>query len=390
MFIGKHILSFSTCSANLLTRLIVCLGACFFSSAAQSEQQFELQFELHSIVSEMPASWAIKVSPSNQLTVTHRSGSLSFYNLNSEHLNTIDLELDDLYYEGQGGLLGIAFYPDFDIAPWIYVSYTFGNAKANGLKVIRFKLTSESTLPAIQAKQTIFTQAKSSLRDTAAHYGGRLLFLADKTLLISTGDGFDYREQAQLKSSQLGKILRINADGSLPKDNPFLTSTAEQLVYTLGHRNPQALAILPTGQIVAHEHGPDGGDELNIIESGKNYGWPVVTLGKDYLGGLISPFSEYQNMVNPQVNWTPSIAPSGMIYYSHNRISAFTNSLLISTLKNQQIYSLRFHKGQFVSEQIYFSGSPYRMRDLSSSKDGRLFILSDGQAASILEVRKRK
>lgn len=155
-------------------------------------------------------------------------------------------------------------------------------------------------------------------KNTPQHYAGRALFLPDGSLLFSSGDGFDFREQAQVLTSQLGKLLRINADGSIPEDNPFENeqNKAAQAVYSLGHRNTQGLVYdYDSKMIVSHEHGPAGGDELNYISAGKNYGWPVITYGKDYSQARISPFTDYQGMEKPVIDWTPSIAPSGMAYY---------------------------------------------------------------------------
>jgi glucose/arabinose dehydrogenase len=366
---------------------------------ASATQLKENALSLKAIVSQLPPSWALKVSPDNFLYTTHRDGSLAKYTLSGDLISKVDLQLEDLFNQGQGGLSAIAFHPDFEDQGWIYLSYSYGKDTANGLKVIRImvKTVNNSSFEVTQ-KETIFEQLK--LRDTAVHYGARLAFMEDTTLLISTGDGFDYREQAQNKSSDMGKILRLTDTGAIPNDNPFASSKTytQQAVYSLGHRNPQGLIVIKPNMVLAHEHGPAGGDEINIIKAGANYGWPVITQGKDYIGSLITPFTEYKGMQQPTFNWTPSIAPSGMVYYppskdtelvsatAVNHIAEFANSLLITSLKFKQLHALSLVGETIKDERIYFANSDYRMRDVTVSSDGRVFILSDGDKGTIFEV----
>lgn len=323
------------------------------------------------LIENMPASWAVAVSPNERIFITQRKGVLYSTDINGKNAISYDLQLHDLYYHGQGGLLAIAFAPNFALEPWIYLSYSYGTANANGLKVIRIMLNAQRVLK----QETVFEQ--QDLRDTAAHYAGRLAFLGDGSLLISTGDGFDYREKAQLDNSQLGKILKLSPSGKLSQ-------------YSKGHRNPQGLITLNNDTVIAHEHGPDGGDEINVIQQGFNYGWPVITQGKDYIGGLISPFTEYSGMQQPDFDWTPSIAPAGMIYYTHSAIPEFTNTLLVTSLKFRQLHSVALDlsgpKIGLSTENVYFEQSDFRMRDISQTSTGRVFVLSDGDNASILEV----
>jgi len=377
------------------------LLTCSVANASSTKNFVDDTLSLSPIITDLSASWAINVGPDNLLYVTHRSGQLSTYSLSGELLTKIDLQLNDLYYAGQGGLSAIAFHPNFDRQPWIYLSYSYGSKTANGLKVIRVllknskpeseQLANPSTpralnVDGVAVSETIFEQA--DLRSTAAHYGARLAFMADSSLLISTGDGFDYREHAQKRTSDMGKILRLTDTGEAHANNPFMSDDtfSQRAVYSFGHRNPQGLIVLSDQQIVAHEHGPAGGDEINLINSGVNYGWPVITQGKDYIGSLISPFTEYDNMEQPAFNWTPSIAPSGMIFYNSEVIPDFSNRLLLTSLKYQQLHSLVLNNEGVTDERIFFANSGYRMRDITMSKDGRVFILGDGDMASVFEV----
>lgn len=342
---------------------------------------------LSPLISDLPPSWAIKVSPDNFIYVTHRRGELVKYSMLGEQVASYDLLLKDLYQKGQGGLSAIAFHPDFSRTPWIYLSYSFGSDNANGLKVVRILLddSSEQTNKILR-KETIYEQ--SDLRDTAVHYGARLAFMADGSLLVSTGDGFDYRESAQKMTSDMGKVLRLTDTGRVPKNNPYVNaeSQLQKYIYSLGHRNPQGLIVLPNNLVIAHEHGPAGGDEINIIKLGNNYGWPVITQGKDYIGSLITPFTEYEGMEQANYDWTPSMAPSGMVFYKHSNIAPFAQRLLVTSLKFKQLHSLRIDNQTIDDEVVYFANSDYRMRDIAVSNNGRVFILSDGDAATIFEV----
>ena len=193
------------------------------------------------------------------------------------------LPLPQLYQKGQGGLLHMALSPDFSTSKVILFSYSKGTDDANRLAIMRGVLADNGQIEALTPVIEI-----NDSKATPVHFGGKLVAMDDGTWLVSTGDGFDYREQAQVLSSQLGKVLRFTIEGKPASNVPFNNAP---FVYTLGHRNPQGLVKMPNGDVYLHEHGPDGGDELNQLTSGANYGWPVVTLGRDYSGATISPLT---------------------------------------------------------------------------------------------------
>ncbi len=341
---------------------------------------------LKNLIENLPNSWALEYSNNDSLFITHRNGSVSEYSMDGNLLYSYDLKLSDLYVAGQGGLMDIEFHPNFQSNGWIYFSYSFGDANANGLKVIRAKFDIVEDKTVLLAKEDIFVQ--SDLRATAAHYGARLAFMPDNTLLITTGDGFDYREQAQVHNSELGKILRVTDSGGVPPNNPIFSASMDfpSKIYSLGHRNPQGLLVLPNGDVWANEHGPDGGDEINKIEKSHNYGWPVVTQGKDYIGSQITPFDEYKGMEPPKYNWTPSIAPSSMAFYSHSKFKSLHQRLLVPSLKYKQLHTLRINDNKIEDERIIFANSDYRMRDVAISGVGDVFILSDKAPSRIFKV----
>ena len=357
-------------------------------------QSISDQFGVEKIHQSLPNSWSLNFSPDNRMFITERNGALLVEQADNTFMR-YTFPINDLYRKGQGGFMDIAFHPQFSTAKsdkadnrtgkgelknqWIYMSYSFGSDDANGLKIIRFQLPKVGTL--VSQVELIFEQ--ESLRDTPVHYGGRLLFDPQHYLYITTGDGFDYREQAQVKHSQLGKTLRMTDTGAAVETNPLYepNSNAQSYVFTLGHRNPQALiGIERQGEfvLIGHEHGPDGGDEVNLLTKGNNYGWPVITDGKDYSGAAITPFKQYEGMQQPNYNWTPSIAPSGMVYYDGDSFVALKNHLLITALKTRDLRALAIKGDTIGGEVILLSDLNTRLRDIAIDNTGDVYLLTDG------------
>ncbi len=341
---------------------------------------------LHELISEQPRSWAIEVTSNDELFITHRNGHVSVFDIKGKQNNKLysfDLPLSDLYNKGQGGLLDIAFSPDHKNDAWLYFSYSYGTDDANGLKVIRVKLEQDKVIDL----QKVFTQR--SLRDTPVHFGGRIGFLDEFHLLVTLGDGFDYRENAQLEDSELGKIIKVSLKGlsfDNVSGNKNIAASNASSIYSRGHRNPQGLIILEDGTVIGHEHGPDGGDEINIIKEGANYGWPVITNGKDYIGGMITPFKEYEGMEMPDYDWTPSIAPSGMVLYKHDKFPSLKNRLLVTSLKYKQVHTVEYTPLHLSNEKVLFTENQHRLRDIAQSSAGDIFLLTDGDGAKVLKV----
>ena len=204
-----------------------------------------------------------------------------------------------------------------------------------------------------------------------------MVFMNDGTLLITNGDGFNYREKAQSLDNHFGKIVRINSDGSLPADNPFSDDpNALPEIWSYGHRNPQGI-INYKGEIYGLEHGPMGGDEINVIKPGNNYGWPAITYGKDYNGSIISPFTEMKGMEQPIKYWVPSIAASAIAIYKGEEFKEWNGDALVTALKDQSLRKISF-KDSFVVEQIIFKGNIGRIRDIKiHKKTGEIYLISD-------------
>jgi glucose/arabinose dehydrogenase len=215
-----------------------------------------------------------------------------------------------------------------------------------------------------------------------------MAWAADGTLLVATGDGFDYREQAQRLDNHLGKILRIAADGSVPPDNPFVgRSDALAEIYSYGHRNVQGLVVDEAGVVWAHEHGPRGGDELNRVKAGGNYGWPLVTHGVDYSGAQVSPFRTLPDMIDPLHVWTPSIAPAGLMRYGGSEFADWRGDFFVAALAGKQLQRLRLKAdGSVGVEAVMFDAPGERLRDVREGPDGGIYLLTDSAEGRVLRV----
>lgn len=344
-------------------------------------------YQIQEVANELDFPWSLAFLPDGGLFVTERSGALRKIT-DSNVSDPITGVPTDVYVKGQGGLFDVVLHPNFAVNQWVYLSYAAGDAANNTLKVIRAKWRNNQ----LEDQQQIF--AVSPFKSTPNHYAGRMTFLPDNTLLITSGDGFDFREHAQRFDSLMGKIIRINDDGSAPNNNPFKSENSDALsnyIFSYGHRNPQGILFDPVRKIIfSHEHGPDGGDELNIIQAGVNYGWPVITYGNDYIGGRISPFTEYPNMQQPFVDWTPSIAPSGIAVHQGAMFNQLNGDLFVSVLKFNEVRWLHMDGLEVVGQTSLFKELDQRIRDVRVHPDGSIYILTDSPTGKVLRVTPKK
>jgi len=355
---------------------LLSLTLLFTISASVMAQKLQVDV----IAEDLDHPWSIAFLPNGDKLITERSGALKMLSDASQD-HRIITGVPDVYAAGQGGLMDVVLDPDFEKNQFLYLSFSTGTKWSNHLRVIRATLQDNNLVD-----QTIIfdvTPAKS----TPHHFGGRMAFLPDGTLLITTGDGFDYREQAQKLDNLLGKVVRINSDGSIPKNNPYVTNTnALDSIYSFGHRNPQAILVSPSGKIYMHEHGPRGGDELNLIEPAKNYGWPAITYGMDYSGAYVSPFDKFPGMEQPIVYWVPSIAPAGMAYYQGEIFPEWQGDLLIASLAEKSIRRLNIEDEAVIDQEILFKDLGYRMRDVRVGPDGYIYLLTDSSSGKVMRV----
>lgn len=327
------------------------------------------EYNIETVAGGLSHPWSIAFLPGGDMLVTERSGRLRRISDGQLEATSIG-NLPELYVGGQGGLLDILLDPGFAANKILYLSYSSGNRSANSTSVISAKLDGNRLVDV----RNIFTAQPD--KDTPHHFGARMALMPDKTLLVTVGEGFDYREQAQSLESHLGKVIRINTDGSVPTDNPFVgRENARPEIWTWGHRNPQGILVSADGTVWLHEHGPRGGDELNLIEPGKNYGWPAITYGMDYSGAIISPYTEWEGMEQPLHEWTPSIAPSGLAIYEADLFPEWKGDLFIGALVDREVRKIELQPDGSSTEQELFSEISARVRDVRVGPGGALFIL---------------
>jgi glucose/arabinose dehydrogenase len=287
-------------------------------------------YRLEVLTEPLEHPWSITFLPDGALLVTERPGRLRIVTSDGL-LPTPVAGLPEVFSSGQGGLFEVLLARDFEDSGIVFVSFAHGNANKNHTRIVRARFDGEQLLDVTP----IFTTQPPKKGD--AHYGGRMAWIPDGTLLLGTGDGFYFREESQNLESHLGKIIRIHDDGTVPDDNPFVgTANALPEIYSYGHRHVQAIVVdQDEGVIWAHEHGPRGGDELNVILPGRNYGWPVISHGRDYSRALITPFTEYEGMEQPVLVWTPSIAPAGMTLYDGELFPEWQRSFFVAALAEE-------------------------------------------------------
>jgi len=339
-------------------------------------------YEYKVIAEGLDRPWSLAVIDDDNIIFTELSGSLRQIK-NGKLLDPIS-GVPKVLFKGQGGLSGVLLDTNFKKNKRLYIAFSARDEdkRTNTLKVISAVLSDNKL---IDTKE-IFKAFPS--RNTALHYGAKMTLLDDSTLLITSGDGFNYREKAQALDNHFGKILRINTDGSIPEDNPYINQpNALPEIWSYGHRNPQGISN-HRGKIFGLEHGPMGGDEVNIIEPGNNYGWPVITYGKDYNGSTISPFTKMQGMEQPIKYWVPSIAPSGMVFYDKNLFSDWTGSLLISSMKPGSVRRLEVNGDTITAEHIVFEDLS-RIRDIAVLPNGSILLATDGSGGEIISVKPR-
>lgn len=318
--------------------------------------------------------WEILWGPDNQIWMTERGGKISRFNPSTGAVSPV-FTISDVVSNGEGGLLGMVLHPNFSTTPHVFVVYDYNNSGTYTEKVVRYTYNGTTlTTPTI----IIDNIAASSI-----HNGSRLLIINDK-LFITTGDASN-TALPQTASSRNGKILRLNLDGSIPSDNPV----AGNPYWSIGHRNPQGL-VFANNKLYNAEHGPSNDDEVNIVEKGRNYGWPNIE-GKCDQSGEQS-FCTANNVVEPIASWTPTIACSGIDYYNSDLIPQWKNSILVATLKNSRLYQLKLNDdfSSVASTNEYFTNKYGRMRDICISPAGKVYICtSNGGNDKIIEVSKK-
>jgi aldose sugar dehydrogenase len=332
--------------------------------------------------------WALAFLPDRRMLVTERPGRMRIVGEGGT-LSPALAGVPKVFASGQGGLLDVVLDRSFGQNHTIYFCYAEPVEGRARTALARARLIAEGTAR-IEAVEVIFRQAGPL--SSGNHFGCRIVQTPDDNLFLTTGDHFTTRDQAQILGNDLGKIIRIRPDGSAPPDNPFVgMAGAKPEIWSYGHRNPQGLALHPvTGKLWEHEHGPRGGDEVNIIEKGKNYGWPVIGYGIDYSGAKIHDSRHKAGMEQPIKYWVPSIAPSGMTFYTGNLFASWRGSLFIGALAGQVLVRLELDGDKPVKEERLLQELRERIRDVREGPDGALWLATDSSSGRILRLAPAK
>jgi len=358
---------------HLLTALVI-ISALSNAWAAEN-QVFDSErqrFRVVTLVRGLDYPWALAFLPGGDMLITERPGRLLRVDGRTLQPRTVG-GLPAITAVGQGGLLDVALHPDFDSNQLVYFSFVGADDDGLGTEVGRGRLVGDF----LEDMEVIFRALPKSRG--GLQFGSRLLFDTDGRLLVTLGDRRD-RMRAQDIGDHAGSVVRINDDGSVPADNPFVaTPGARPEIYAYGNRNAQGIALDPaSGRVWSHEHGPQGGDELNILASGRNYGWPVITYGRNYVTGTrIGEGTRKQGMEQPVRYWTPSIAPSGMTFYTGDKFPAWRGNLFIGALKFQLLVRLEARGQEITHEERMLEGVLGRIRDVRTGPDGYIYLLTD-------------
>ena len=344
-------------------------------------------YEGRILTSNLSSPWGITPMPDGRLLITEKGGTMRIATA-AGTLGQPITGLPAVNPAGQGGLLGVRVDPSFSTNRMVYWVFSESTADGNLTSVGKGRLSeTETTIE----NPTVIYRATPAYRGTA-HYGGRILFDRDGNLLISTGERSDNatRTLAQSLNTGLGKIVRITKEGQPAADNPFLGQTdIRPEIYSFGHRNPQGLAIHPvTGDLWQTEHGPRGGDELNRVESGKNYGWPVITYGLEYSGSAVGEAIQRRDgMEQPAYYWDPVVSPSGITFYNSDSIPEWKNNLFIGSLSGMHVVRLVIAGNRITGEERLFTTENQRFRDITQGNDGALYAITD--AGRLYRIYKR-
>ena len=369
----------------------IAIAACSLPTIALSAAPSSTQprhesdpFKLTVVASGLEHPWGIAPLPDGRFLVTERPGRMRL--VAKDGSLSAPLEgIPKVYARGQGGLLDVTLSPQFATDKLVYFSFAEPGNGGAGTAVARGKLgTNKLDDVAIIWRQTPKVESPN-------HWGSRIVFRPDGTLFITTGDRYNQRPLVQNLSTTIGKVVRINADGSIPPDNPFVgKANAKPEIWSYGHRNAQAATLHPqTHELWTVEHGARGGDELNRAEAGKNYGWPVITYGIDYSGVKIGEGTAKAGMEQPVYYWDPVIAPSGATFYTGDAFPDWKGDLFVGSMQPGGLVRLKFGNGRVSEEHRYIGDPRQRIRDVRQGPDGSLYVITDAPRGQLLRLDKK-
>ena len=367
-------------------KIIGSISIAFLSSIFSYAQPLELaddrnliKYEL--VVSGLDNPWGMAFLPNGEILITEKKGEIRIVK-NGVLLDQKIEGVPDVQTKGQGGLLDVELHPNFEQNSWVYLSYasTGGESGGGNTTVARFKYNNYK----LTEKEVLYKATPNS--SAGQHFGSRLEFDKSGYLYFSIGDRGNRDVNPQDINRDMGKIYRINDDGGIPEDNPFLDAD-KPAIYSYGHRNPQGMAMNPeSGEIWTHEHGPRGGDEVNIIGKGKNYGWPILSYGINYGGSKFAKGTERAGMEPPALYWDPSIAPCGMTFVSGSKYPGWEGDLIIGALKFGYLVHAKVKDNKIISQEKIASGIG-RVRNVEQGPDGYLYVGVEGKGLYRLEMK---
>lgn len=363
--------------------IILCaflLSSCYQKGAdaprSDTAPQSNMAINVETLAQGLEFPWGLAFLPDGSALVTEKAGRLRLLKDNklSPPINGLP---KDILYDGQAGLFDVAAHPDYANNHIIYITYAKGTKDENATTLLKAKF-----------ENGILSDVKEIFRNNikkkgTAHFGGRILFPKNQSILLSLGEGFDFKEQAQNPQNDLGKVVNLDFDG-----RPIANVTGwRPEIYSIGHRNPQGLTQdTQRGIIYEIEHGPMGGDEINILEKGKNYGWPKITYGVDYTGLKISDYVAMAGMEQPLLYWVPSIAPSAATFYDKDLFKDWKGDILVSALAGQQLRRVDLENGKVKKEETFLTDLKTRFRNIKTANDGSIWVLTDEPDGKILRL----
>jgi len=354
------------------------------AALAQTFRSSAGDIRVETVAGALSHPWALAFLPDQRMLVTERPGRMRIVTRDGK-LSPSLAGVPKVFARSQGGLHDVALDRGYAQNQTIYVCYAEPVGSGGRTALARARLVDEGT-PRLDDVKVIFQQ--EGPLSSGNHFGCRIVQMPDGNLFLTLGEHFTYRDEAQNLGNHLGKIVRIRPDGGVPPDNPFVgNSGAKPEIWSYGHRNPQGLAINPaSGKVWEHEHGPRGGDEINIPEAGKNYGWPVIGYGIDYSGARIHESTHKPGMEQPIYYWVPSIAPSGMAFYTGDLFATWRGNLFVGALAAQLLVRLELDGEKVVKEERLLHDLGERIRDVRVGPDGALWLLTDNSSGRILRV----
>ncbi|MCP8899461.1 PQQ-dependent sugar dehydrogenase [Gilvimarinus xylanilyticus] len=368
-------------------RHLVCacaLASMSFAPAlnAQTIETERADIELQTVAQGLENPWGLAFLPDGSMLVTERTGTMRKVGADGEVSEPLT-GLPEIFVRGQGGLLDVAVDPNYADNGWIYFSYSEPGDGGNSTALARAKLDGK----ALVELELIFSQQPKVSSNN--HFGSRIVFKGDGTLFLTLGDRYSRMDDAQTLDNHHGKVIRINTDGSVPADNPFVdTEGALPEIWSYGHRNMQGATVHPqTGELWSGEHGAQGGDELNIDRAGLNYGWPVVTYGEDYGGGKIGEGFKKEGMETPIYYWLPSLATAGLTFYTGDVFPKWKGDIFVASLRAETLSRLDIEGERVLHEERLLADElGERLRHVVQGPKGYLYLLTDASDGKIIRI----